>query len=173
VTRFPECKHDAAAARALSETGPSRTSRRTAVVRPFQFLSAEVVAEAIAGYWRDQGGREPSRPWRRHQPGSALARWSNHLLVRTEAFPQTNWLLACIQRSMLGISRGLARPAVRVRSGDAGSTGARSFNGESAGNRGRTGCGIPLLALPAEAVVDPKVVSDYVWPRNASRGRES
>ncbi len=171
VTRFQdEYGYDVQAARALLAEAGQSNLRTNVIIRPLpNFSGAEDVSEAIAGYWRAIGvdvnlmavdGAEISTAQR-------TLRYDNHFLIVGTSSPQTNGF-GVYATSIFGNNLGFQHPDLQAGMREIQvqlDSRRRETMWRALGNRAYELHGdIPLFWLPAEAVVDPKVVSDYVWP---------
>lgn len=173
--RFPEeYGYDVARARALLADAGQPSLRTNLVVRPLPlFPGAEDVTEAIGGYWRSAGVDVQLLTI---DPGEFAAsqralRYDNHTVIVGTSGAQ--FVTAAVYNSsILGNYLGAQHPDVhaliqRIRVELDG--GRRADLYRQVGNRiYELHLDVPLFWLPAEAVVDPKLVSDYVWPGSIS-----
>jgi len=175
ASRFPdEYGYDAARARALLAEAGQPNLRTNVLVRPIAlFPGAEDVTEAIAGYWRAVGADpqllqiDPGEI----NTGQRALRFDNHVVMVGTSGPQFV-TVAVYNSSVLGNYLGAQHPDVhelvkRIRVELDAQKRAELFRQE--GNRAyELHLDVPLFWLPAEAVVDPKVVADYLWPGSIS-----
>jgi ABC-type transport system substrate-binding protein len=171
VTRFDEeYGYDLARARALLAEAGRSGLRTNVIIRPIpNFSGAEDLSEAVAGYWRGIGVDVQLLPM---DGGEITAsqrnlRLDNHFLIVGTSSPQTNGF-GVYNTSVFGNYLGFQHPdlqaAIRGIQVELDS-GKRGELWRRAGNRAyELHADIPLYWLPAEAVVNPKVVADYVWP---------
>jgi ABC-type transport system substrate-binding protein len=175
VARFnDEYGYDPARARALLADAGQGNLRTNMIMRPLPFYSgAEDVSEAVAGYWRAVGVEVPLV---QIDPGEITAgqralRYENHfVIVGTSATQLVGY--TAYNSSTTGLYLGAQHPdleaifkQIRV----------ELDGGKRSAMWRRLGDGfyplhldVPLFWLPAEAVVDPRAVADYVWPGSIS-----
>jgi len=175
VTRFPEqYGYDAAQARALLADAGQPNLRTTLFIKTLPSVaSAGDVIEAIAGYWRAIGVDAQLMEIDGGQiaAGQRNLRFDNHFDMRETSASQFVGL-AAHNSSVLGNYIGGQHPDVhdlvkRIQIELAPTPRAELY--KQAGNvLYDNHLDIPLFWLPAEAVVDPKVVSDYIWPGSIS-----
>lgn len=175
MTRFPEqYGYDPTRARALlAEAGQSGV-RTNMVVRPIPlFAGAEDVTEAVAGYWRAVGVDVQLLQIDPGEFSSAQRslRWDNHVVIVGTSGAQFV-TVAVYNSSVLGNYLGAQHPDLhalvnRVRTELDAQRRSELFR--QAGNLiYDLHLDIPLFWLPAEAVVNPKMVADYVFPGSIS-----
>lgn len=171
VARFEdEYGYEPAKARALLAEVGQPGLRTSMIIRPLpNFSGAEDVSEAIAGYWRAIGvdvqllqidGAEIVAAQR-------TLKYDNHFLIVGTSAPQTNGF-GVYNTSVFGnylgfqhpdLQAGIKRVQVELDAAKRGDL------WRQLGNRAyELHPDIPLFWLPAEAVVNPQVVADYVWP---------
>lgn len=175
VTRFPEqYGYDAAQARALlAASGQSSLRTSLFIKRLPSVASAADVIEAIAGYWRAIGvdAQLVEIDGGQLAAGQRNLRFDNHFDMRETSSTQFTGLVAH-NSSVLGNYLGGQHPDVhelvkRIQV---------ELNPVPRGDLYRQAgdvlydqhLDVPLFWLSAEAVVDPKVISDYVWPGSIS-----
>jgi len=175
ATRFAEeYGYDAARARALLAEAGQSALRTTMIIRPLPMYSgAEDVSEAVAGYWRAVGVDvqlqqvEPTEI----TAGVRALRWDNHVVITGSSGPHFA-SFAVYDSSVFGNYLGVQHPDVQALIRQIRVELDPQKRGElyrQAGNRAfELHMDIPLFWLPAEGVVDPKIVADYVWPGSIS-----
>jgi peptide/nickel transport system substrate-binding protein len=175
VTRFPEeYGYDPARARALLAEAGQPNLRTNILLRPLaQFPGAEDVAEAVAGYWRAVGADaqlvqiDPGEI----NTGQRGLRFDNHVVMTGTSGPQFV-TVAVYNSSVLGNYLGAQQPEVqdlvkRIRVELDAQKRGELFRQE--GNKAyELHLDVPLFWLTADAVVDPKLVADYLWPGSIS-----
>jgi peptide/nickel transport system substrate-binding protein len=171
VTRFPEeYGYDAARARALLAEAGQSGLRTSIILRSLpSYSGAEDVSEAIAGYWRSVGVDTQLLQIDSAEigPGQRALRFDNHfIIVGTSSTQSTGF--AVYNTSVRGNYLGFQHPDLHaVMKTIQGELDSRKREGlwREAGNKAYDlHPDIPLFWLPAEAVVDPKVLADWVWP---------
>jgi ABC-type transport system substrate-binding protein len=175
ASRFPdEYGYDTARARALLADAGQSALRTNLVVRPLPlFPGAEDVTEAIAGYWRAVG---VDVQLLQIDPGEFAAsqralRYDNHVVIVGTSGAQFV-TVAVYNSSVFGNYLGAQHPDVhglvqRIQGELDASRRAELYR--QVGNRMYDlHLDVPLFWLPAEAVVDPKAVGDYLWPGSIS-----
>jgi len=175
TTRFQsEYGYDATRARALLAEGGQPNLRTSVIVRPLAlFPGAEDITEAIAGYWRNVGVDvqlmtiDPGEI----SNGQRQLRFDNHsIMVGTSG---TQFVaLAVYNSSVLGNYLGAQHPDIqdfvrRIRV-ELDPTRRGDLYKQEGNRRFDLQLDVPLFWLPAEAIVDPKVVADYVFPGSIS-----
>jgi ABC-type transport system substrate-binding protein len=171
VTRFPEeYGHDLQRARALLADAGRADLKTNVIIRPIpNYSGAEDVSEAIGGYWRSIGVDVQLMPMDGGEitAGQRNLRFDNHFVVVGTSSPQTNGF-GVYNTSVFGNYLGFQHPdlqaGIKLVQVELDAT-KRGDLWRRLGNRAFELHGdIPLFWLPAEAVVNPKIVADYVWP---------
>src|SRR5262249_19311154 len=174
-TRFAEeYGYDPARARALLAEAGQPNLRTNLLVRPLPlFPGADDVTEAVRGYWRAVGA-EPQLVTidsGEINTGQRALRFDNHVTMVGTSGPQFV-TVAVYNSSVLGNYLGAQHPDVqdvvkRLRVELNAQKRADLYR--QVGNKMyELHLDVPLFWLPAEAVVDSKVVADYVWPGSIS-----
>lgn len=175
VTRYPdEYGYDPARARALLAEGGQPNLRTNLILRSLPFYSgAEDVTEAVAGYWRAVGVEvqlvqiDPGEV----TAGQRALRYENHfLIVGTSATQLVGY--TAYNSATTGLYLGAQHPdleaifkQIRVELDGAKRADLWRRLGDGFYERHLD---VPLFWLPAEAVVDPRVIAEYVWPGSIS-----
>ena len=173
VDRFPEAYgYDPAAARALlAEAGYSDSNPLETTVHVFklaQLPGADDVAEVLAEYVRDIGVKVnfSQEPTATRNTKLRTQQYSNDLILATTSAGQI------VGASVYGSNTIFARTATTPEM-DAKITELRAEPDDARRQQLWTEFGnlnydsynnIPLFWLPAEVIVNPEVVSDFVWP---------
>lgn len=171
--RFPEeYGYDPAKARALlAEAGfPSGSALLTNVIlQPVAgYSGGEDVAEAIVGYWRAVGIGVKTTPMdaATFEAQRRALKFENDIVL--DATNATQWTGALSYGSSLGVRRGVESPEVDTLLKQLNATldeKAQAERWRQIGDaRFNQALDIPLFWLPVEAVVDPKIIREWVFP---------